>query len=144
MALNLKYFHIPNLSPDLPRNTIDISHVIKLPASIPKTELQQNMDKFCKLLERIMKARENESPMSDDEDEYSQRRKDVEKDLKCVTIGIEKNRAVELVSKKQQIKKGKVRATILNSSKIIVLCLPNTKQKTSMMRKSKPELLFTG
>lgn len=58
-----------------------------------------------------MKARENDSEMSDEEEDdgNSYRRKDAEKDLKCVTNGIEKKKAVEMVSEKQRIKRGKVR-----------------------------------
>lgn len=66
------------------------------------------MDKFCKLLEKILKARENDSQISDDEDDNSYRRKEVEKDLKRVTIGIEKKKSVEMLSEKQRIKRGKV------------------------------------
>lgn len=78
-----------------------------------------------------MKARENDTQISDDEDEYSLRRKDVEKNLKCVTIGIEKNRAVETLSKRQQIKKGKVRAIhFIDSSKVIVLFLRSSETQS--------------
>lgn len=66
------------------------------------------MDKFCKLLEKIMKARENETQISDEEDEINYRSKDVEKDLKCVTNGIEKKKSVEIMSERQRIKRGKV------------------------------------
>lgn len=94
--------------PDLPRNTIDISHIIKLPPPPQKTELQQNMDKFCELLERILTARENNKQISDDEED-NYRRTDVEKELKnSVTKGIEKLKAVEHLSEKQRIKRGKV------------------------------------
>lgn len=97
---------------DLPRNTIDISHIVKSAVSTQKTQLEQNMDKFCELLDKIMKARENESDMSDEEedDNNSYRRKDAEKNLKFVTKNIEKEKAVEMVSEKQRIKRGKVRA----------------------------------
>jgi len=93
---------------ELPRNTIDISHVIKLPAPPPKTELQQNMDKFCKMLEKYLNARENDSQLSDDDYEDNYTRTDVAKELKsCVTNGIEKKKSLENLSERQRIKKGK-------------------------------------
>lgn len=66
------------------------------------------MDKFCVLLEKILKARENGEQISDDEDETTSRRKDAEKHLECVTTGIEKKKSVEMLSEKQRIKRGKV------------------------------------
>ncbi|XP_037047625.1 deoxynucleotidyltransferase terminal-interacting protein 2 isoform X2 [Bradysia coprophila] len=92
---------------DLPRNIVDISQIIKLPKTAQKTELQENMDKFCVLLERIMRARENGEQISDDEDETTSRRKDAEKNLECVTTGIEKKKSVEMLTEKQRIKRGK-------------------------------------
>jgi len=93
---------------DLPRNTIDISHVIKLPPPPQKTELQKNMDKFCKMLEKYLTARENGSQLSDDEYEDNYSRTDVEKELKsCVTKGIEKKKTLEILSERQRTKKGK-------------------------------------
>lgn len=56
-----------------------------------------------------MKARENNTRISDDEEEDNYRRTDVEKELKnSVTKGIEKLKAVEHLSEKQRIKRGKV------------------------------------
>lgn len=73
-----------------------------------KTKLEQNMDEFCELLDKIMKARENGAQISDDEDDINYRQKDAEKDLKCVTNGIEKKKSVEILSERQRIKRGKV------------------------------------
>ncbi len=55
-----------------------------------------------------MKARETDTPISDDEDATNARRKDVEKNLKCVIDGIEKKKSMEMLSEKQRIKRGKV------------------------------------
>lgn len=100
---------------DLPKNTIDISHIIKRSAAARKTELEQNMDDFCKMLEKIMQARADGTDFSDDdEDETNVRRKHVEKNLKCVTDGIEKEKSVEMLSEKQRIKRGKVIIVSMN------------------------------
>lgn len=66
------------------------------------------MDKFCQLLEKILKAREDDSQISDDEDEDSYVRTDVEKEMRNVNVGIEKQKAVEQISERQRIKRGKV------------------------------------
>lgn len=93
----------------MPRNTIDISHVIKLPKSPEKTELQQEMDRFSEMLEKCLKARESGLPVSDAEYSYSYSKAEVEKKLKnCVTNGIEKMKSVEKLSEKQRKKRGKV------------------------------------
>ncbi|KAJ6646087.1 Deoxynucleotidyltransferase terminal-interacting protein 2, partial [Pseudolycoriella hygida] len=92
---------------DLPRNTIDISEMVKTSKPEEKSELRQNMDTFCKKLDKIMKAREGGSDTSDEDDDANYRRKEVEKDLKFVTNGIEKEKSLEILSEKQRIKKGK-------------------------------------
>jgi len=93
---------------DLPRNTIDISHIIKIAPPPQKTELQENMDKFCKMLEKYLIARENNSQVSDDDYEDNYCRTDVEKELKsCVTKGIETKKSLEILSERQRVKKGK-------------------------------------
>lgn len=63
-----------------------------------------------------MRARESGEQISDDEDETTTRRKDAEKNLECVTTGIEKKKSVEMLSEKQRIKRGKVRDLIYNGT----------------------------
>jgi len=92
---------------DLPRNAIDISDIIKLPPPPPKTELQKKMDKFCKMIEKFIKARENNLEVSDNEYDDNYRRTDVEKELKNCEIGIEQKKCIENLSEKQRIKRGK-------------------------------------
>lgn len=82
-----------------------------------------------------MQARENETQISDDEDETNYRSKDVEKDLKCVTNGIEKKKSVEMLSERQRIKRGKVSLMTDFRSQSLTF---------TMMKYSITESLFNG
>lgn len=103
---------------DLPANTNNISHVIKIKPQKAKDPMEEEIDRFCRLFESA-KNWTYEDIGTDDEDEHSLRKSNIKKVLKEVsTSALELEKTLPNPSEKNKAKLRKVhfenRITISN------------------------------